>query len=87
MAKVRSGATPEPCKPRTLASSLTVGTMRRGSKLLPEWLPRIKPVSDELRGDLLEAEICLSLTISPVPEGMEPSEFENIGLHHPPDPD
>jgi hypothetical protein len=54
-------------------------------KLLPEWLPRIKPVSDELRVDLLEAEICLSLTISPVPEGMETSEFEDFGLHHPPE--
>src|ERR1700757_3507555 len=53
-------------------------------KLLPEWLPRIKPVCDELRTTLLEAEICLSLTVAPVPEGMDPSEFEDIGLHHPP---
>jgi hypothetical protein len=56
-------------------------------KLLPEWLPRIKPVSDELRADLLGAEICLTLTITHIPEGMDPSEFEDIGLHHPPDPD
>jgi hypothetical protein len=55
-------------------------------RLLPEWLPRIKPVSDELRADLLGAEICLSLTVNPIPQGMDPSEFENIGLHHPPDP-
>ena len=54
-------------------------------KLLPEWLSRIKPVNDEVRSTLNGAEICLSLTISPVPEGVDPSEFEDIGLHHPPD--
>jgi hypothetical protein len=42
---------------------------------------------DEDRSSLLGAEICLSLTIDPIPEGMDPSEFEDIGLHHPPDPD
>jgi hypothetical protein len=56
-------------------------------KLLPERLPRIKPVGDEVRSTLGGAEICLTLTITPVPEGMDPSEFEDIGLHHPPDPD
>jgi len=56
-------------------------------KLLSEWLPRIKPVSDDLRTTLLGAEFCLSLTIGPIPEGADPSEFEDIGLHHPPDID
>jgi hypothetical protein len=56
-------------------------------KLLPEWLPRIKPVSDELRPELLGAELCLSLTVEPIPEGADPSEFEDIGLHLPPDSD
>jgi hypothetical protein len=55
-------------------------------KLLPEWLPRIKLVSDELRPDLLGAELYLSLTISPIPEGADPSQFEDIGLHQPPEP-
>jgi hypothetical protein len=54
-------------------------------KLLPEWFPRIKPVNDEVRSTLNGAEICVSLTLSPIPEGMDPSEFEDIGLHHPPD--
>jgi hypothetical protein len=54
-------------------------------KLLPEWFPRIKPVNDEVRSTLHGAEICVSLTLSPIPEGMDPSEFEDIGLHHPPD--
>src|SRR5438445_6377123 len=48
-------------------------------KLLPEWLSRIKPVDDEVRSTLCEAEICVSLTLSPIPEGMDPSEFEDIG--------
>ena len=55
-------------------------------KLLPEWLSRIKPVDDEVRSTLREVEICVSLTLSPIPEGMDPSEFEDVGLHHPPDP-
>jgi hypothetical protein len=87
MAKMRSGSTLEPCKPRTLASSLTAGTMAPRVKLLPEWLPRIKPVGDEDRSTLLGAELCLSLTIGPIPEGADPSEFEDIGLHHPSDSD
>jgi hypothetical protein len=53
-------------------------------KLLPEWLPRIKPVNDEIRETLRGAEICLSLTVSLIPEGMDPSQFEDIGLRHPP---
>ncbi len=56
-------------------------------KLLPEWLPPIKPVNDEVRSTLRGAEICRSLTIASVPEGMDPSEFADIGLHHPPDAD
>jgi hypothetical protein len=55
-------------------------------KLLPEWLSRIKPVNNEVRSTLCGAEICVSLTLSPIPEGMDPSLFEDIGLHHPPDP-
>jgi len=50
-------------------------------KLL-EWLPRIKPVRDELRPDLFEAELYLSLIISRVPEGADQSQFKGIGLHH-----
>jgi hypothetical protein len=56
-------------------------------KLLSEWLPRIKPVSDEIRSTLLGAELCLSLTVGPIPEGADPSQFEDIGLRHPPDED
>ena len=56
-------------------------------KLLSQWLPRIEPVSDELRTTLLGAELCLSLTIGPIPEGADPSEYEDIGLHEPPDLD
>jgi hypothetical protein len=52
-------------------------------KLLPEWLPRIKPVNDELRATLRGAEISLSLTLSSIPEGMDPSQLEDIGLRHP----
>jgi hypothetical protein len=55
-------------------------------KLLPEWLSRIKPVNEEVRSTLCGAEICVSFTLSPIPEGMDPSLFEDIGLHHPPDP-
>lgn len=49
-------------------------------KLLSEWLPRIKPVNDELRTILLGAELCLSLTVGPIPVGADPSQFEDIGL-------
>src|SRR5215813_10801041 len=56
-------------------------------KLLSQWLPRIEPVSDELRTTLLGAELRLSLTIGPIPEGVDPSDFEDIGLHEPPEPD
>jgi hypothetical protein len=56
-------------------------------KLLPEWLPRNKPVSDELRTTLLGAELCLSLRVGPIPQGADPSQFEDIDLRHPPDED
>jgi hypothetical protein len=55
-------------------------------KLLPEWLSRIEPVDDEVRSTLCEAEVYVSLTISSIPEGMDPSQFEDIGLRHPHDP-
>ena len=56
-------------------------------KLLSEWLPRIKPVNDETRTTLLGAELCLSLRVGPIPEGANPSQFEDIGICHPPDAD
>ena len=49
-------------------------------KLLSEWLPRIMPVNDELRTILLGAELCLSLTVGPIPVGADPSQFEDISL-------
>ena len=55
-------------------------------KLLPEWLARIKSVSSDLRADLFDAEFCISLTIGPIPEGMDESELEFTGLRHLPDP-
>jgi|SRR5215469_12653435 len=45
------------------------GKARPQVKLLSEWLPRIKPVNDETRTTLLGAELCLSLTVGPIPEG------------------
>src|SRR5262245_56527038 len=53
--------------------------------LLSEWLVQNKPVNEVLRSALCAAEICISLTSGPIPEGMDPSQFEDIGLHHPPD--
>jgi hypothetical protein len=66
------------------ASGLVLERGEDGSrvKLRPEWLSRITRVSDDVRSTLRGAEICLSLTITPVPEGLDPSEFEDIGLHH-----
>ena len=55
-------------------------------KLLSEWLSRIKPVKDEVRSIVCGAEVYVSLTIGAIPEGMDPSQLEDIGLHHPPDP-
>jgi len=54
-------------------------------KLLLEWFPRIEPVNEEVRSTLCRAEVYVSLTIAPIPEGMDPSQFEDIGLHHPSD--
>jgi hypothetical protein len=37
-------------------------------RLLPEWLARIKPVSEDLRAVLLDAEVCISLTVGSIPD-------------------
>jgi hypothetical protein len=54
-------------------------------KLLPEWLPRIEPVTEEVRSILGGAEFCVSLTVSCIPESDDPSLYESIGVRHPPD--
>ena len=55
-------------------------------KLLPEWLARVKPVNEDLRAVLSDAEVCISLTVGPIPDGIDPSELESTGLRHPPEP-
>jgi hypothetical protein len=42
-------------------------------KLLPEWLARIKTVSEDLRAVLSDAEVCISLTVGSIPDGIDPS--------------
>jgi len=54
-------------------------------KLLPEWLPRIEPVKEEVRSILCGADVCLLLTVSPIPEGDDHSLYEDIGIRHPRD--
>jgi hypothetical protein len=85
--KYGSGFTPEPLKGSGSDLVLDRGDDAPRVKLPPEWLPRIKPVSDELRLELLGAEFCLSLAVEPIPEGADSSEFEDIYLHHLPDSD
>lgn len=80
--KTRSGSTPASCALRVLGR----GENATPVKLLPEWLARIETVSNDLRADLFDAEFYISLTIGPIPEGMDESELEFTGLRHPPDP-
>ena len=56
------------------------GEGRPTFNLEPEWLVRIKVVTDELEGTLLNADFSLSLTVGPIPEDMDISELLFTGL-------
>ncbi len=43
--------------------------------LEPQWLERIKPVPDDLKETLLNADVSLSLTVELIPENMDVSEL------------
>ena len=50
-----------------------------------ETLDRVKPVLPQVREILEDAEFCLTLTVGPLPEGADPSQFIHTGLRLPPD--
>ena len=52
--------------------------------LTTEWLKRIQPVPDELKDVLLGAELVLSLTVGPIPDGVDSSDLVATGLKVPP---
>lgn len=43
--------------------------------VMPEWYERISPVSDVLRETFLRADYCFSVTIGPLPEKADESEY------------
>ena len=49
----------------------------------PQWLERIKPVPDDLKETLLNADVSLSLTVELIPEDMDVSELVFTGLQIP----
>jgi hypothetical protein len=53
-------------------------------KLQPHWLDRVKPVQEQVRATLHEADFVISLTVGPVPEGADVSDLEFTGLREPP---
>ena len=53
-------------------------------KLTPEWLNRIQPVPDALKDILLGADLVLSLTVGPIPDGIDSSTLDATGLKIPP---
>ena len=46
-------------------------------------LDRIKPVSDEVKDILLNAEYCISMLIGPLPDEADPGEYIQTGLKWP----
>ena len=53
-------------------------------RLFPEWLAKIQIVGENLRETLLNAEFQISLTVGPVPAGIDPSNLHFTGLTEPP---
>jgi hypothetical protein len=50
-----------------------------------ETLDRVKPVLPEVREILEDAEFCVTLSVGPLPEGADPSQYIPTGLRLPPD--
>lgn len=46
-------------------------------------LDRVKPVQPEVRDVLEEADYCTMLSVGPIPEDADPSEFTHTGLRLP----
>ena len=51
--------------------------------LEPQWLERIKPVPDDLKETLLNADVSLSLTVELIPEDMDVTEMVFTALRIP----
>lgn len=51
--------------------------------LEPHWLERIKPVPDDLKETLLNADVSLSLTVELISEDLDVSELVFTGLQIP----
>ena len=61
------------------------GKDRPSFKLEPHWLDRIRVVPDDVKETLLGADVCLSLTVGPIPNDADLSEYVLTGLRGPPD--
>ena len=51
--------------------------------LEPEWIERIKEVPENLRQTLMDADYCLSLTVGPIPDDLDISDWVLTGLKIP----
>jgi hypothetical protein len=49
----------------------------------PEWLDRIKPTPADLSDILMNADFFLPLSVGPLPEDADPSDYINTGLKLP----
>ena len=52
--------------------------------LRPEWLNRVRPVPENLRSVLLDADFQIPLTVGSLPEGADTSAYVQLGIRIPP---
>ena len=59
------------------------GENRPTFNLQPEWIDRIRLIPDDLKDTLINADLCLSLTVELIPDGMDVSDLELTGFQIP----
>jgi len=66
---------------------LTMLRAESSFQILDEWLDRVKPVAADLKALLLGADYFFNVSIGPLPDGANVSEYLETGLKWPADPE
>ncbi len=64
-----------------------MGREESSFQILDEWIDRVKPVDPDLKALLLGADYYFNVSIGPLPDGANVSEYLETGLKWPADPE